>query len=176
MLTMVVRTEVLRANGLWPSEYQSGNDLLALARILLSGRIGLINERCATLTIHNSTVSTGLGLDHGFSEIQEVMELIFDILTRVIPDEAQRRELQNLTAHYVAKKLFDFLVLYRRQGAALRDVTRQLRNWRKQSRQCTLFNLVAALRFKTFMLLLLPEPITKLLLSFRHAVQARYIL
>ncbi len=134
MLSVVVRTELLRS-GLWDTGYKSADDVLAMARILLSGRVGLINKQCATLTINNSTLSTHLGLNHGFRETQEVMEVIADTAARVISDEACRREVQELTAHYVAKKLFDFLVLYRRQGGTLRDVAGQLRIWRRQSRQ-----------------------------------------
>lgn len=175
MLSIVARTELLRS-GLWTSEYQTADDVLAMSRILLAGRVGLINERCATLTIHNSTVSTALGLDHGFRETQEVMDVISGTAARVIPDDASRRELQDLTAHYVAKKLFDFLVLYRRQGAALREVARQMRIWRRQSPQCTLAHFAAALKLRTLALLLSPAPLTKLLLSLREDLQARGLL
>jgi hypothetical protein len=147
-----------------------------MSRILLSGRAGLLNERCATLTIHNCTISAHLGLGHHFAETQEVMEVVSDIATRAIPDEASRSELQELTARYAAKKLFDCLVLYRRQGAALREVARQLRIWRRQSRQCKLIHFVAALQLKTLALLLLPAPMTKFLLSLRDALQARGLL
>lgn len=173
MLSTIFRPELLRGKGLWPSEYQFAADILALSRILISGRAGLLNEPVATLTIHGSSVSSRLGLDHCFRETQEVMAIISDTANRAIPDEASRRELQALTQQYVAKKLFDFLVLYRRQGAELREVARQLRIWRKQSRQCTLIHFVAALRLKTLALLLFPAPFTKFLLSLRHAVLGR---
>jgi glycosyltransferase involved in cell wall biosynthesis len=173
MLSTVFRTEFLRSNGGWPSKYQTADDPLTLSRILLSGRAGLLNERCATLVIRNRTISSGLSLCHHLAETQEVMEVVSDIATRAIPDEASRSELQELTARYAARKLFDCLALYRRQGAALREVGRQLRIWRRQSRQCTLAHFVAALKFKTLALLLLPAPLTRLLLSLRETLQAR---
>lgn len=171
-LSMLIRTELLQSSP-WPSEYQTADDVLAMARILLSGRVALLNEQCATLTIHDATVSNAFGLDHGFRETQEVMEVISDASAGAIADEASRRELQDLTAHYVAKKLFDFLVLYRRQGASLGDVVRRFQLWRAQSRQCTLLHLAAALRVRSLALLLLPAPATRRLLSLREIFQAR---
>lgn len=171
-LSMLIRTKLMQSSP-WPTEYQTADDVLAMARILLSGRVALLNEQCATLTIHNSTVSNAFGLDHGFKETQEVMELISDASAGVIADEASRCELQDLTAHYVAKKLFDFLLLYRRQGASLSDVVRRFQFWRAQSRQCTLLHLAAALRLRSVALLLLPAPATRRLLSLREIFQAR---
>jgi len=172
MLSVLARTELLR-DGIWDSDYQTADDVLAMGRILLSGRIGLLNEQCATLTIHNASVSTRFGLDHGFRETQAVMEVISEMAARVIPDETRRREVQDLTARYVAKKLFDFLILYRRQGVALRDVARQLGIWRRQSPQCTRAHLVAVLQLRTLALLLSPAPLTKILVSLRETLQAR---
>jgi glycosyltransferase involved in cell wall biosynthesis len=172
-LSMVVSTKFLRQDGVWPMEYQSANDILALARTLLSGRVGLVNERCATLRIHNSTVSNHLGLDHSFTEIRRVMQVISDSATSSIADHIERRAIQNLTARYVAKKLFDFLILYRRQGASLVEVAQQWQIWRKQSRQCRLAHFVTALRLRTFPLLLLPSSATDLALAFRHATKGR---
>jgi glycosyltransferase involved in cell wall biosynthesis len=166
-LSTAVRTTLLRQIGGFSSEYLTADDILVLAHVLLTGRAGLINEPCATLTIHNSTVSTHAGLDCGFKDIQRVMVQISEIATRVIADEANRREIQALTARYVAKKLLDYLVLFRRQGATLREVAGQLRTWRRQSPQCSLFDFVAVLRLKILALLLLPAAVTKLLLQFR---------
>jgi glycosyltransferase involved in cell wall biosynthesis len=174
MLSTVVRTELLRSIG-WPTEYQAADDLLTMGRILLSGRVGLLNERCATLAIHDRSRSNRLGLDSHFRETQEVMEVFSDIATRAIRDEAGRRELQELTARYAAKKLFDCLVLYRRQGGTLREVARQFRIWGAQSHQCTMIDFVAVLQLKTLTLLLLPSSITKLLLSLRRAAQGIFV-
>jgi glycosyltransferase involved in cell wall biosynthesis len=174
-LSMLIRTKLMQGSA-WPSEYHTADDVLVMARVLLSGHAGLLNEQCATLTIHNYTVSNAFGLDHGFNETQEVMGLISDASASVISSEASRRELQDLTAFYVAKKLFDFLVLYRRQGATLRDVVRKLQIWRTQSRQCRLAHFAAALNLRSLTLLLLPAPTTKRLLSLREAFQARGLL
>jgi glycosyltransferase involved in cell wall biosynthesis len=171
MLSMIFRTEFLRSNGAWPTEYQAADDLLTMARILLSGPAGLLNERCATLTIHNRTISARLGLDHHFRDTQEVMEVVSDIATYAIQDQTDRNELQKLTARYVAKRLFDCLVLYRRQGATLREVAHKFGVWRTQSRQSTIVDFVAALQLRTLALLFLPASMTNLLLSLRRAAQ-----
>jgi glycosyltransferase involved in cell wall biosynthesis len=176
MLSTVFRTELLRSNGGWPTEFQTADDPLALSLILLSGRAGLLNERCATLTIHNRTISAGIDPGRHFAETQEAMEVVSDVATRAIPDEGSRSELQELTVHYAAKKLFDCLVVYRRQGAALRDVARELRVWRKQSRRCTPAHLVAALSLRTLALLLSPAHLTKSLLWLRETLHARGLL
>jgi hypothetical protein len=170
MLSTVFRTELLRS---WPNKYRTAQEHLAMTQILLSGRAGLLNERCATLTIHKSSISTRLGLDCCFRETQEVMEVISSNLPRTVSNEKSCRELQTLAARYVAKKLMDCLVLYRRQGATLYEVGRQLGIWRAQSRQCTPFHFMAALRLKTLVLILLPAPMTRLLLSIRHAIYGR---
>ena len=168
MLSTVVRTEFLRSNGGWPLEYQTADDLLTMSRILLSGRAGLLNEQCATLTIHDCSISTHISLNDHVRETQKVMEVVSDIATSVIPDEVSRKELQELASYYVAKKIFDGLVLYRRQGATLREVARQFRNWRPLCRQ-TLIHFVAPLRMKILALLLLPAPMTRFLLQLRDA-------
>ena len=173
MLSIVFRTEILRRDGVWSFEYQTAVDELATARILLCGRVGLLNEQCATLTIHDFSESSVRGLANCFSETQQVMSLIHDAAAQADIDEASRRELQELTAHYVAKKLFDALVLYRRQGASIREVARQLRIWRKEARQCNISHFFAALHFKAFVLILLPAKITDLLLSLRDVLQGR---
>ena len=43
-----------------------------------------------------------MGLDYGFRDTQKVMAEISDLAGRAIPDEARRREVQKLTARYVA--------------------------------------------------------------------------
>lgn len=172
-LSTLTRTKLLRDIGGFDATHLTADDILVLTQVLLSGRCALLNESCATLTIHKSTVSTQSGFDYSFLDIQKVMVETSRHAERSIADIAERQEIQKLAAHYVAMKLFDFLALYRRQGASLSDVIGQFRAWAAQSPQCTAFDFLSALRPKTLALVLLPPSVTKVLLSLRHTLYGR---
>src|SRR5262249_2929054 len=147
-LSAVVRTQLLRDIGGFCADHVTANDLLVLGQILLAGRSALLNEQCATLTIHSSSLSTRSGLDYGFRDLQRVMAKISELADKSITDEAERRSVQAAAARYVATKYYDFLVLYRRQGATLRDVAAQWRTWRAQASKGSTIDFASTLRLK----------------------------
>ena len=67
------------------------------SRVLLEGRAGLVNERCATYLVHGSSHSSALSADIRFMDLCKVMEEISAIAKRKIPDLPRRLQIQELT-------------------------------------------------------------------------------
>ncbi|HWP25685.1 MAG TPA: hypothetical protein VNL39_05005, partial [Xanthobacteraceae bacterium] len=131
-------------------------------------RIGLLNERGAELVIRKSTISSDTSLSESFREVQAVMAEISALIARAVTDEIASRKLQRLTIRYVARKMFDLLILHRRQGASLIKLARQFWIWRTQAPHCTFIDFLAVLRLRTLFLLVLPVSAIKLLISVRE--------
>jgi hypothetical protein len=158
-----MRTDILRRNGGFCRDHQHCCDLLAWAPLLLEGRVGLVNECCASYRISKSSLTATLSVDYCFGDVCAATEKISMAAARLIADVAVRRDVQSHTKRYLAFKAIENLVVYRRNGATLVDVMRQLWSWRKQLRDCTLADFLGSARLRSIARILLPTPAIRLL-------------
>ena len=158
LLSSIIRTDILRRNGGFSIHPYAG-DLATWISVLLEGRSGLVNERCATYFAHGSSRSSSLSADIRFIDVFEVMEEISAIAEHKIPDRTKRLRIQKLTSRYVAYQAMINLVLYRRAGASLSDVVQKLWDWRPMLKHCTLRDFVTISKVRSLGRILLPTPV-----------------
>jgi glycosyltransferase involved in cell wall biosynthesis len=165
LLSSIIRTDILRRQGF--STRECAADEATWIPVLLEGRAGLVNEKCATSLVHGSTVSAALSADERFLDLCEVMEEISAIANDKIPDPARRHEIQRLMLRYTAYYAMNTLVLYRRAGASVADAIRKLWSWRIFLQHCTLTDFTNTLRLRTFGRIVTPDPLSRWLLGCR---------
>lgn len=161
-LSSIIRTDILRRNGGYPSAHPYACDEAIWIPVLLEGRAGLVNERCATYIAHGSSVSARLSPDDRVNDLHEVMKEISVIAERKISDGATRHRIQTLTMRYVVFQAMITLVLYRRAGAGLSDVVRKFWDWRKLLKECTWVDLITTVRLRSLARILMPTPVVRL--------------
>ena len=166
LLSSIIRTDILRRNGGY-STHRSVGDEATWIPLLLEGRAGLVNERCATYLVHGSSESSTLSADTRFLGMCEVMEEISVIAKHKIADHATQLQVQRLTLRYVVHQAMITLILYRRAGASLTQVFQKLWDWRATLRRCTLRDFLATLRLRSLGRIILPAPAIRLAIALR---------
>lgn len=161
-LSSIIRTDFLRSNGGYSSEHLYACDEASWLPALLEGRVGLVNERCATFIVHHSRVSSDLTADYKLKDLIKVMEEISASAARKVPNPARRREIHRATMCNIAHRAIQELAFNRRNGASLIDVIRRLWSWRGLLARCTLIDFVAASRLRLIGRILLPTPVLRL--------------
>jgi glycosyltransferase involved in cell wall biosynthesis len=161
-LSVVVRTDILRNNNRYSTEYCHANDDASWMPALLEGRAGLINERCATYLIHGSSISATVTADDWIEDYKKAMEELSAAAAQKFPDRTRQHQIKRLTLLYLAYQVMITLVLYRRAGASVTDVVCKLWNWRAMLAQCTLMDFFAIVRLRSLGRILLPKPAVRL--------------
>ena len=161
-LSVVVRTDILRDNNRYSKDYTCAGDKATWMPALLEGRAGLVNERCATYLIHDSSISTTIAADDRLDEFNRAMKELSAIAARRFSDRPTQDQVRRLTLLYLAYQVMVTLVLYRRAGANLSDVFKKLWNWRAVLGQCTLMDFVTTVRLRSLGRILLPKPMVRL--------------
>jgi Glycosyl transferase family 2 len=160
LFSSIIRTDILRRNGY--STHPWAGDEGTWLPVLLEGRAGLVNERCATYLVHASSQSAAVGPDARLTDLCEVMDEISALAADRVPDAGRRARVQRLTSRYVAHQAMITLVLYRRAGASVVDVIRKLRDWRPLLRRCRLSDFLATARLRSIGRILLPTSVARL--------------
>jgi glycosyltransferase involved in cell wall biosynthesis len=161
LLSSIVRTDILRRNGGF-SKHPCAGDEGTWIPLLLEGRVGLVNERCATYMVHGSSLSERSSADERLRDLRAVMEEISYVAEQKISDRATRQEIQKLAFRYVAYLAMTNLVIYRRAGARLIDVIRKLGDWRVILNRCTFMDFLATAQLRTMGRILLPASAIRL--------------
>jgi glycosyltransferase involved in cell wall biosynthesis len=158
LLSSIIRTDILRRNGY--STHPCAGDEATWIPVLLEGRAGLVNERCATYLVHDGSQSAAFTADSRFLDLCAVMQEI-SLTAGRLQDPVKRRKVQLLTSRYVAHQAMITLVIYRRSGASLADVVRKVRKWRPQLAQCTWSDILAVLKLRSLGRILLPASLAR---------------
>lgn len=164
-LSVVVRTDIVRLNNHYSDESPRSWDKATWIPALLEGRAGLINERCATYMVHDSSFSSQIAADARITAFVNTMDEIANTAADKISDQTRRREIQKLAMRYLAYQVMVTLVLYRRAGASLTDVVRKLWDWRMKLKRCTLIDFVKTARLRSLGRILLPTSVIRLTIA-----------
>ncbi|MGE3528032.1 MAG: glycosyltransferase family 2 protein [Methyloceanibacter sp.] len=159
LLSSIIRTDILRRNGY--STHPCAGDEATWIPVLLEGRVGLVNERCAIYLVHDDSASAAFSADSRFMDLCAVMDEISASLGQKLPKPATQEKIRRLTSRYVAHQAMITLVLYRRTGARLSDVVRKLRKWRPQLERCSLADVLAVVRLRSLGRILLPPSLAR---------------
>jgi glycosyltransferase involved in cell wall biosynthesis len=161
-LSVVIRTDVLRANNHYTAEYRCVHDTATWTPALLEGRAGLINERCATYIIHGGAISFTKTVDEWIADYKKVTDELYAAGVRKFPDPETQGLIRKLTLRYLVYQGMITLVLYRRANATLMDVFRKLWSWRPIFAQCSWVDFIAVARLRSLGRILLPQAIIRL--------------
>jgi glycosyltransferase involved in cell wall biosynthesis len=166
-LSVVVRTDILRNNNHYnKKEYTCACDKATWMPALLEGRVGLINEPCATYLIHDSSISSSIAADDRINEFDKAMKEIAAIAARRFSDGVTQDKIKKLSLTYLSYQVAVTLVIYRRAGANLTDVVTSLWNWRAILKQCTLLDFMSTMRLRSLARILLPKALVRLSIAF----------
>ena len=161
LLSSIIRTDILRRNGGYCKHACAGDEGTWIP-LLLEGRAGLVNARCATYIIHGSSLSWQFSADERVADLHDVMGKISAIADLKIIDPITRQEIKKLMSRYLARLTMVNLGIYRRSGASFIDVLRKAKEWRASLNECTLMDFVAAVRLRTMGRILFPRSVIRL--------------
>jgi glycosyltransferase involved in cell wall biosynthesis len=158
LLSSIIRTDILRRNGY--STHPCAGDEATWIPVLLEGRAGLVNERCATYLVHEGSQSAAFSADSRFMDLCAVMQEI-SLAASQLQDPVKRMKIQQLASRYVAHQAMITLVIYRRSGASLADIVRKVRKWRPKLAQCSWSDVLAVLKLRSVGRILLPAHLAR---------------
>ena len=167
MCTILLRTEVLRARGGFTVEWGHTLDKAVWVPLLLTGRAGLVNERCGTQSTHDGTVTSNLDAEVILRDVWKVVELIEDMADRIVADVNRRRGLKRHARRYFTLCVIYLISSRRRAGLTLADALSEVWRWRRELsvlRPSDLYGLG-----RPFANILLPRTVVRLLGSINRA-------
>lgn len=153
MCSVLVRTEILRAQGGFTDGAPFSTDICAWAPIVLRHRAGLVNESCATYIAHESSYTSTLGVTARLDDDWTFVDLLIGDAKKHVSDDTKRRALISSAKRYSGRRVLEILATYRNDGASLREVFPLVWRWK--------WNIVHAHRFiRLLSVLVLPKAIT----------------
>ncbi|MCK1667876.1 glycosyltransferase family 2 protein [Bradyrhizobium sp. 153] len=162
--TIMFRTEALRAIGGWPLDWPFAGDLATWMPILLSGRVGLINESCGVYCQHAETQTSKFDIELRLNDLRRIVQLISERADEDVRDPKRRRALASLAKAYFAHHAFGIIGSRRKANATLRDLLPILWRWRWDLSaglmHIELGDLLPVAR--SLALILLPAPLTQI--------------
>jgi len=164
-LSVVVRTDLLRRYDRYSDEYPVSPDKATWIPAMLEGRVGLINECCATYMVHGSSLSSRMSADDRLKDFCKMMDEVSAIAVQKFPDPAKQREVKALSLRYLAYQAMVTLVLYRREGAGAGAAIRKFWNWRGMLKECSVTDYLATARLRSVGRILLPMPLFRMAMA-----------
>jgi glycosyltransferase involved in cell wall biosynthesis len=157
MCSIMIRTEALRARGGFPVDLPYGSDIAAWAPLLLVGRVGFVNESCATFCVHDTSQTAKLAIDVRLRDIRKITDKISNLADRSIGDQQKRAKIKSLAErNFVNWWGAEIINEYNEQGAKLAGVLLVLWQRRRDLSCGGIGNTAILTRLLT--LLLLPGP------------------
>jgi len=127
----------------------------------LTGRAGLINERCGTYCVHNATQTVNFTIDVRLTDLRKLVDLILNMTNNSIEDPRKRRKIEVQARRYLARHAIGTIASGRRGGAKLTEVLPVIWQWRRGLTRLGMGDIFGSIRPIT--LLLLPAPMTRFL-------------
>jgi glycosyltransferase involved in cell wall biosynthesis len=158
--TVMMRTEVLRVRGGFPMDWPHTMDLACWVPLLLTGKAGLINERCGTYCVHNATQTSNFAIDVRLKDLRKLADLIINIADHAVEDTRKRREIAVQVRRYLARHTMGLIALSRREGAKLTEALLMIWQSRRDLIHLGMGNICSTISPITLLLLFLPAPVT----------------
>ena len=119
MCSVMVRTEALRSRGGFPLDFPHTADVAAWAPLLFEGKVGFVNEACATYNFHEDSETCRLSVAQVLGDGWKVANLISRIADERINVASLRQELKLQARHCFSRRALVFLTYNRSHGASL---------------------------------------------------------
>lgn len=131
MSSIMLQTAPLRAIGGFPINLPHAGDVAAWAPLLLMGKAGMVNESCATFSVHRDSDSSRQGIEQLLRDGWNVADLICDHANRFVPELVKRRRIQLHARRCFARRNALILSRFRDNGGTLADVLRMIWRFRR---------------------------------------------
>jgi glycosyltransferase involved in cell wall biosynthesis len=166
MCSVMMRTEVLRSRGGIPLDLPHTADVATWAPLLFEGKVGFVNEGCATAYFHKSSETARLSVAQVVSDGGKMANLISRLAEERIKVASLRQELKLQAKRCFARRALVCLADHRSAGVSLLEIFKFL--WRLRG-DLMIANKSSVLRFAAIMLC--PKPIAERLRYLRRAFQ-----
>ncbi|WP_158671900.1 glycosyltransferase family 2 protein [Bradyrhizobium guangdongense] len=138
---IVMRTELLRAQGGFPIDMPFAADVAAWVPLLFHGRAGLVNDACATYSIHGARETSRLKIDQLLTDCWKSTAIIAELADRSINESKLRHRIQLQARRCFARRGLIILGAFRGNGGTSKDVLRLIWNHRAQFARVELIEL-----------------------------------
>lgn len=165
MCSVMLRTELVRERGGFPQYLPHTADVAAWAPLLLPGKVGFVNEACATFTYHGSSETARLSVEQLLSDGWKTANLISYRAAETIGDAPKRKMIQAQSRRFFARRGLVVLSDFRNNGGGLQALLNLIWRFRLYLKGV---NAVAILRF--FAIVACPRSITDRIRQFRQTV------
>lgn len=168
MCSVMMRTDLLRANGGLPLDLPHTADVAAWAPLLLHGMSGFVNEACATFTYHNNSETARLGVEQLLHDERKVANLISRAADVHVTDLQERKAIQAQARRCFAGRGLTALSDFRGSGGSFEMLLKVLWQFRHDLYSA---NLKGILRF--IATIACPRPIATQLRQLRRGTPER---
>jgi len=131
MSSIMLQTAPLRAIGGFPIGLPHAGDVAAWAPLLLMGKAGLVNESCATFSVHSGSDSSRQDIEQLIRDGWNVADLICNHANSSIPEPVERRRIQLHAKRCFARRNALVLSRFRDNGGTLAEVLRTIWRFRR---------------------------------------------
>jgi hypothetical protein len=168
MCGVMIRTASLRAAGGHPIGWPFAGDLACWVPLLVTGRAGLVNERCGTYCHHEGSLTSKMAIDVHLKDFRKLVDLVMERAGHSIESAEKRREVELQARRYFANHATSIIASHRRRGATLATVLPLIWQCRRDLTYVGADN-IFRLGVPLALFLLLPGPIAR---SIRSGVRA----
>ena len=132
LCSLLMRTDLLRQQGGFASDWPYAGDTAAWGRILMTGRAGLVNESCATFAWHDDSATSQYSIGDRIDSGRRFIAVLEEAADRDLADPKMRRDIKRQTRGYVARDVIGVITSYRKSGASLIAVLPALLQCRRE--------------------------------------------
>jgi glycosyltransferase involved in cell wall biosynthesis len=130
MSSIIFRTDVLRAIGGLPSGWPNAADLACWLPLLVSGKVGFINEPCSTFCVHPEAESSKFTAATRVAELRQLVDVVGNAVDGKIEDARERRDLHLEARRYFARNAIGVIAAQYKRGMPLSATLALLWQWR----------------------------------------------
>ncbi|WP_081851090.1 glycosyltransferase family 2 protein [Bradyrhizobium sp. URHD0069] len=164
MCSVMLRTETLRLRGGIPLDLPHTADVGTWAPLLLEGKVGFVNEACATFNLHDNSETARLSVAQILCDGWKVANLIARNADERIKVPSLREEVKRQARRCFSRRALVFLTYHRSNGASVPEILMFV--WRFRS-DLMIVDKPSVLRFAA--IILCPRPIAERLRHLRQA-------
>lgn len=122
LCTLMMRTDLLRRDGGFASDWPYGGDTAAWGCTLMTGRAGLVNESCGTFAWHDDSATSRYSIDDRLESGRKFVATIDEAADRHVADPKLRAQIRRQARRYVGRDVVGALASYRKNRAPLTKV------------------------------------------------------
>jgi glycosyltransferase involved in cell wall biosynthesis len=171
MCTIMIRTDALRRSGGFPIGMPYAGDMASWGSLSLTGRAGLVNERCGTCSWHDASETSRLAIDIRLKNNQQFVKMIDDAVACCIDDPQKGHEINRSARRYAARDAVGIIASYRRGGATLVEILPVIWQWRRELGRIGIGGIFSLAR--PIAIFLLPRSVARWLGGLERKLRAR---